>query len=277
MADYYNTLGISKDANPDEIKKAYRKLASQHHPDKGGDKEKFQEIQAAYATLSDPEKRQQYDNPAPQGFQQFGGVPPGFEDVFSQMFGGGGPGPFGDIFGHRRQQVPRNQNVSLRTQITLDEVFSGKDVIADLRLPSGQTRTVEIKIPPGIQSGQTLRVAGGGEQVHRQSPPGDLMLEIHVLPHKTFTRNGDDLHSVLHITAWEAMLGIEKEFTSIDGALLKVQVPAGIQPGQMIRVPGRGLPILHQATRGNQFLDVNISIPRLLTTEQKDFIKQFLS
>ena len=131
--NYYETLGVSKNATPDEIKRAFRKLASQHHPDKGGDTQKFQEIQAAYDTLGDPEKKAAYDNPQPQ-FQQFGGMPSGFEDIFN-AFGGGNP--FGDMFGRRPQrQQPRNKTLNLQTGISLEDAFFGKDLTLSVTLPT---------------------------------------------------------------------------------------------------------------------------------------------
>jgi curved DNA-binding protein len=145
--DYYNILGVDRSASQDDIKKAYRKLAAKHHPDRGGDTAKFQEISAAYDTLSDPNKRSQYDNPQPQGgFQQYGGMPPGFEE----MFRGFGNSPFGDIFGQRRQQPVRNRTLNLQTQITLEEAFKGKDLLANVQLPSGRDQLLEVKIPAGV-------------------------------------------------------------------------------------------------------------------------------
>jgi len=167
--DHYSTLGVDKNAGSDEIKRAYRKLASQHHPDKGGDKAKFQEIQAAYDTLSNPDKRAQYDNPQPQfhGGGGFNGAPPGFEDIFAQMFGGG-QHPFGNMF--RQQQAPRNRTLNIQTSITLEDAFHGKDLIATLGLPSGRDQTIEVKIPAGIGDGTTLRLAGMGDDSVPNTP-----------------------------------------------------------------------------------------------------------
>jgi len=275
MDDHYRTLGVSKNATPDDIKKAYRKLASQHHPDKGGDTATFQKIQGAYETLSDPAKRSEYDNPQPQfnGMNFGGGVPPGMEDIFAQMFGGGNP-----FFGHGfRPQQPRNSNVQLQMNITLEESYHGKEIITDIQMPSG-IKTVEIKIPAGIATGQTLRVSGAGESVHRGMPPGDLLIQINVLQHHRFTRQGDDLHSDIRLSVWEAMVGTERDFVCIDGTQLKVAIPAAIQFGQAIRLVGRGMPMLNQNHfKGNQFLNVHIEIPRTLTDQQKDLVRQFIN
>jgi len=277
MSDHYQTLGVGKNASPDEIKRAYRKLASQHHPDKGGDTQRFQEIQAAYETLSDPAKRSEYDNPQPQfSGMNFGGggVPPGFEDIFGQMFGNGNP-----FFGAGFQQRPqhRNSNVQMQMNITLEEAYHGKEIITDIQLPSG-LKTVEIKIPSGISTGQTLRVSGAGESIHRGMPPGDLLIQINVINHHRYNRQGDDLYSDIHLSVWEAMVGTERDFICIDGTQLTVSVPPGIQFGQAIRLVGRGMPMLHQNHfKGNQFLKVNIEIPRTLTDQQKDLVRQFIN
>ena len=274
MSDHYQTLGVDRNAQPDEIKKAYRKLASQHHPDKGGDTQRFQEIQVAYETLSDPAKRSEYDNPQPQfnGMNFGGGVPPGMEDIFGQMFGQGNP-----FFGHGFRPQHRNSNVQMQMNITLEESYHGKEIITDIQLPSG-IKTVEIKIPAGIAAGQTLRVSGAGDSIHIGMPPGDLLIQIGILQHHRFTRQGDDLHSDLHLSVWEAMVGAERDFVCIDGTQLTVAIPPGIQFGQAVRLVGRGMPMLHQNHfKGNQFLKVNIEIPRTLTDQQKDLIRQFLN
>ena len=274
MDDHYRTLGVGKNATQDEVKKAYRKLASQHHPDKGGDTATFQNIQTAYDVLGDQEKRSQYDNPQPQfnGMQFGGGVPPGMEDIFAQMFGGANP-----FFSQGFRQPPRNSNVQMQMNITMEESFHGKEIITDIQLPSG-IKTVEIKIPAGIATGQTLRVSGAGESIHRHSPPGDLLIQINVLQHQRFTRQGDDLHSEIHLSVWEAMVGTERDFVCIDGTQLRVAIPPAIQFGQAVRLVGRGMPILNQNHfKGNQFLKVNIEIPRNLTDQQKDLVRQFIS
>jgi curved DNA-binding protein len=274
MDDHYRTLGVGKNATPDEIKRAYRKLASQHHPDKGGDTATFQNIQTAYDVLGNPEKRSQYDNPQPQfGGMNFrtDGVPPGMEDLFAQMFGGN---PF---FNQGFRQPPRNSNVQMQMNITMEEAYHGKEIITDIQLPSG-IKTVEIKIPAGIATGQTLRVSGAGESIHRHSQPGDLLIQINVLQHHRFTRQGDDLHSEIHLSVWEAMIGTERDFVCIDGTQLRVAIPPAIQFGQAVRLVGRGMPMLNQNHfKGNQFLKVNIEIPRNLTDQQKDLVRQFIS
>jgi curved DNA-binding protein len=267
MADHYSTLGISKDAGSEDIKRAYRKLASQHHPDKGGDKEKFQEIQAAYATLSDPEKRAQYDNPQPQFG---GGFPPGFEDIFS-AFGGGHP--FGEMFGRRNQPL-RNKTLNIQTRISLEEAFHGKELIASVTLPSGKDQVINIKIPAGIHDNTTLRLAGMGDDTFAQVPRGDIQLTIYITPHMTFQRQGDDLVRNIEINCVDAMLGKSIYVDSIDGKTLEVKINPGTQPGQILAAQGYGMPNINDPRfKGRMLIQVNITIPAL-SEYQRDIIKQ---
>jgi curved DNA-binding protein len=270
MSDYYSTLGVSKTANQDEIKRAYRKLAAQHHPDRGGDKEKFQEIQAAYDTLSDPEKRSQYDNPQPQFHFQQGGVPPGFEDIFS-AFGGG---PFGDFFG-RRQHRPRNRNLNLQTTIDLVDAFNGKELLANITLPSGKDQTLQIKIPAGIQDGTTLRLTGMGDDTIPNAPRGDLHLTVNIAPHTVFRRQGDDLIKTITITCIDAMLGKTLRVSTIDNKNLDVNITPGTQYGTILSLNGYGMPhIQDNRMRGRLLLEIAVIIPSNLTETQKNLLKQ---
>ena len=272
MADHYATLGVSKDATQDEIKKAFRKLASQHHPDKGGDTEKFQEIQAAYDTLGDTDKRAAYDNPAPQGFQQYGGMPPGFEDVINQMFGNHG---FGDIFGRRPTQPQRNRTLNIQTQITLEESFHGKEMVANLTLPNGKDQVLQIKIPAGISDGTTLRLAGMGDDSIPNIPRGDIHLTVNVQPHKTFQRTNDDLNCTLNLSCIDAMTGKNIQIETIDNKTLEVTIRPGTQHGQTLSAMGYGMPKVNDNRyRGRLLIHINILVPGNLTDAQKQILKE---
>lgn len=276
MTDHYATLGVTKSATQDEIKKAFRKLASQHHPDKGGDTKKFQEIQAAYDTLGDPEKRAAYDNPQPQ-FQGNpfggGGVPPGFEDVFSQMFGGGNP--FGDIFGRRHQQPQRNRNLSLQTLISLEDAHSGKELTVSVMLPSGREQICEIKIPRGIQDGTTLRLAGMGDDSIPNVPRGDIHLTVGIRPHAVFQRQGDDLIRRLEVNALDAILGKTYTIETIDKRVLEIKVNPGTQPGTMMAAHGYGMPNMNDNRFiGRMLIQVEVKIPTNLTEEQLSKLRE---
>jgi DnaJ-class molecular chaperone len=275
--DYYNTLGITKDANAEDIKKAYRSLASKHHPDKGGDTATFQKVQEAYATLSDPQKRSAYDNPSPfgqnsnGGWQQAGGgIPPGFEHFFNQF----GP-DLGAMFGRRQQ---RNRNINLETVISLEEAFLGKEIIASYRIGNHQERTFEVKIPAGINDGVTLRIAGAGDNTIPNAPAGDAMLSVRVAPHSRFQRNGNDLIEQIEISAWDAILGKDLEIKTINGDKLTVRIKEGTQPESFLRLQGYGMPAMNNPNiKGNHMILVKVSIPNNLTEYQKNVLRSIVS
>jgi DnaJ-class molecular chaperone len=250
--DHYTTLGVAKNAAPDEIKKAYRKLASQHHPDKGGDKAKFQDIQAAYDTLSDPNKRQQYDNPAPQGFHTQGGVPPGFEHIFGQMFGGGSP--FGDMFGQQR----RNQPQTFRTTvgITLEQAYNGGEQILKLQTPTN-VHAVTIQIPKGINNGNQMRI-------DNVIDGASLIVDFRVEPHLKYDRQGNDLLCNQQISVLDLIVGTSFEFTTLSGKTLEVTVKPKTQPYMQLKLAGQGMPILNSTAYGDQIILFKPFIPDII-------------
>ena len=273
--DHYSTLGISKNATQDEIKKAFRSLASKHHPDKGGDTAKFQEIQTAYATLSDPDKRAEYDNPTPQfnGGNFGGGFPPGFEDIFAH-FGGGG-NPFGNMFGGGRPQAHRNRTLNIQTTISLEEAFHGKDLIATVGLPSGREQVIEIKIPAGVQDGTVLRLAQMGDDSIPNIPRGDIHLTINLAGHNKFQRQGDDLICGITINCFDAILGKTVQLETIDGRLLEVLVKPGTQHGQLMAANGYGMPKMNDNRfKGRLLISINVSIPTDLSEAKKQILKE---
>ena len=277
MADHYQTLGVDRNASQDDIKRAYRKLATQHHPDKGGDTAKFQEISAAYDTLSNPDKKEQYDNPRPQfqnapggggspggfHFRTGGGIPPGFEDIFAQ---------FG-MFGQRQQ--PKNRTLNIQTTISLEEAFYGKDLVATLGLPSGREQIIEIKIPVGTHDGLVLRLAGMGDDSVPNAPRGDIHLTVSVLEHPKFRRQGDDLTCNIEISCIDAMLGKTMQVDTIDGKTLEITIQPGTQHGQTLAAAGYGMPKLNDNRyKGRLLMPVVITIPTFLTNEQKQMLQQ---
>lgn len=261
--DHYNTLGVAKNATPDEIKKAYRKLASQHHPDKGGDKAKFQEIQAAYDTLSTPEKRQQYDNPMPQGFSQRGGMPPGFEDVFSQMFGGGAS-PFGEMFGQRRQ--PQQQVYRTTINISLEQAYHGGEQVLKLQTPTN-THAVTIQVPKGIQNGNQMRI-------DNVLDGASLIADFRIEPHLKYDRHGNDLLCNHPISVFDLIIGTSFEFVTLSGKTLEVTVKPKTQPYMQLKLSGQGMPI-HNTTRfGDQIILLKPYIPDTIDDEVINSITQ---
>ncbi|RLB20738.1 MAG: J domain-containing protein, partial [Deltaproteobacteria bacterium] len=262
--DYYKILGVSKGASPEEIKKAYRKLALKYHPDRNkGDKAaetKFKEINEAYAVLSDPEKRKQYDTFGAEGFhsrfsqedifrgfdfntifREFGFGGTRAQSIFSEIFGGamGGGGrhefysegsPFDSPFGgfHKRSRGIKGQDLVYELTITLDEAARTTTKVISYDV-DGRRETVSVKVPAGIASGQKLRLPGKGRPGINGGPPGDLYIQIRVLDHPTFNRQGDDLYLKRPIKFSEATLGTEIQVPTIDGKTLKLKIPPGTQ------------------------------------------------
>lgn len=263
MTDYYNTLGVSENASPEEIKKAYRKLANQHHPDKGGDQARFKDISVAYDTLSDPQKKSEYDQMrmgGPQVRFRSGGMPD-FGDIFGNM---GGPfsqqSPFGDIFGRR---VARNRDLNIQCQITILDSYVGKQLEANYQLPSGKPQTVVINIPPGISHGETIRYQGLGDDSVHHAPRGNLNVTIVVLPDQEYSRHGDDLYTSIVVTPIEAMIGCKKRVKFITGEVRELDIRAGVETGIEFASPGHGFSNPHTGLKGRFVTVVKIQTPKI--------------
>ncbi len=358
--DYYEILGVSKNANKEELKKAYRKLALKYHPDKGGSKEdevKFKEVNEAYGVLSDEKKRAAYDQfghagPRMNGgaggfdwgqytqggfgqsgfnvnFEDFGGL----GDIFESMFTGGS---------HRSRRSPKGADLKTSVSIDFTEAFRGveKEIILDKynvcsrckgsgaepgseqktcptcggkgqvtrqtqtmfgnfaqavvcetckgsgKVPEkpchechGQGRqkerkSVKVKIPAGIDSGQTIRLSGMGEAGPAGVPAGDLYLTILIRPDKRFRREGANIFSEIKVSFPKAALGSETDIETIEGkATLKI--PAGTQSGKIFRLSGRGLPYLNSTGKGDHYVTVTVETPTKLSHKQKELLKEF--
>lgn len=359
MADYYKVLGVSKNATPDEIKKAFRKLAHVHHPDKGGgDEKKFKEINEAYQVLSNKEKRSQYDQfgqtfhgngggagQGRGGFSSQGGGASGFdfggqgfdfsgtgfEDIFSGMFGGGGS----------RGQARTGADIAVDIEITFEEMVHGvkkdirlrklarcsvchgtggkphsrEDTCADCQ-GSGQVRrtvqtifgsfaqamvcerchgrgktykekcvechgagrlqkeeVIPIEVPAGIRDEQTLSMSGGGAVGEDGAPAGDLFINVHVRPHSSLKRRGDDIISDLSITFAQAVLGDKVNVHTIEGDVT-MKIPAGTQPGEVFRVRGKGVPHLGHFGRGDHLVTISLFVPKKLSREERELVER---
>jgi curved DNA-binding protein len=263
--DHYSTLGVSKNASEKDIKTAFRKLAAQHHPDKGGDHKKFVEIKEAYETLSNPQKRQMYD--------QFGTADPnqrqhqyrsqnfsgGFDDIFDQMFSN---------FGFRGQAPNRNSTIQAEVTIELEDVLFGKSIDAEIGFRNGQTKLVTINIPRGVYHGSQIRYPGMGDQSNPKAPPGDLIVRVNVNPHYTFKRQEDNLIIDHNVSVYDAILGTEIKITTLDRKTFTVTVPAGSQPDTVLSCKGEGLPNPHNGPRGNLLIRVKVKIPKNLNKKQ---------
>lgn len=301
--DYYETLGVSKSASAEEIKKAYRKLALKYHPDKNnGDKNaeaKFKQISEAYAVLSDKDKRRQYDTYGSTGFHQRFSQ----EDIFrgfdlnsilrqfgfgNTSFGTGtsfrasqGANPFESIFGNVsgmgcqgggcRPQPMKGHDLTYELSISLEDVLHGAEKTISLR-QNGKNQNVSVKVPKGIESGKRLRLNGKGAPSGSGGPPGDLYLKVNVAPHPDFSRDGDDLIHEKRIPFSKACLGTEIEITSLEGKRFKVKVPAGVQQESRLRIKGYGLPSGPIGERGDLYVKIAVKIPQMLSPEQQGVI-----
>jgi len=263
--DYYNILEIGRDADPKQIKNAYRKLASKHHPDKGGDESKFKEIQKAYETLSNPERKQMYDqfgtdDPQQTQWQRYDGPDFGRESPFFN---------FEEIFGGFRQRGQRNPDGISEVHIGLLDAYNGTDVVVDL----GYTREI-IKIEPGTINGSRLRLRGKGPSRIKGAPPGDLIINIIVDMPRDVAVDGHDVYQRLTINAIDAMTGVELPFRHFTNTVLSVKIPAGIQPGGKLRLSGQGMPILRSGGKGNLYIIVDVTIPKIQSTHNKELLNK---
>lgn len=347
--DFYDTLGVPRNASEDDIKKAYRKLAMKYHPDRNqGDaataaEEKFKEAKEAYEILSDASKRAAYDQyghagvdpnmrgPGGPGGEGFGGFAEAFGDIFGDVFGGGRRGGGG-------RQVFRGNDISYAMEVTLEEAAHGKD--AQIRIPSwddcrscsgtgakpgtkvvtcttchgngvvqmrqgffsvqqtcpqcrgtgklipepcvachgvGKTKsnkTLEVKIPAGIDDGMRIRSSGNGEPGTNGGPPGDLYIEIRVKKHDIFEREGDDLHCVVPISFPRAALGGEIEVPTLGGKAA-IDIPEGTQTGKQFRLRGKGIKGLRSSYPGDLYCHISVETPVKLTEHQKKLLKEF--
>ncbi len=298
--DYYQILGVSKTATQDEIRKTYRKLARQYHPDVNpGNKEaedRFKEINEAYEALSDPERRRKYDEvatawqqgrrPRAAAGRPSGAPPPQgsyqtvTEDDLQDLFGDANPFSdfFSSLFGQPSGQPARPRrgaDLDYPVDVTLGEAYNGGKRLLQLQQPDGTTRRVEANIPAGVRDGVRVRMAGLGGT---GDPPGDLYLNVRLQPDPQYAREGDDLVVRAPVRLTTAALGGEVEVTKPDGRRLAVRVPAGSQDGRRVRLRGQGLPrdvsTGADAARGDLLVELHLQLPEPLTEAQRRLFEQ---
>jgi DnaJ-class molecular chaperone len=298
--DFYKVLGIGRDASAADIQKAYRKLARKYHPDVNQDdaaaKEKFQKIQRAYEVLNEPEKREMYDRYG-SSFESMGAGGPGArtwrtssggqaEFDFGQMFGEGGQAgfDFGDIFrqfggggpaaGTRRGRTRTQRGADLRHEIEIPFNHSILGGPAQLMMsgPDGKVEEISVKIPPGIESGKTIRLRGQGAPSPNGGTSGDLLLTVRVAPHPCFRRRGRDLEVAVPVTLAEAALGSKIDVPTPQGTIT-LTVPPGTSSGKRLRVRGRGVQSKDGA--GDLYAEILIVVPPKLDSESEKLIRDF--
>jgi molecular chaperone DnaJ len=276
--DFYKILGIAKDAPEAEIKKSYRKLARQFHPDSNpGDAKaeaKFKEISEAFSVLSDGEQRKEYDAVRAMGggarFTAGGqGQGGGFEDVFSNLFGGGGrgfPGGFGGGFDFGPQP-----GVDLTARTSLDFIDSIKG--ATIKLVLQGMEPLNVKIPAGVQDGQRIKLRGKGRPSPSGGPSGDLIVTVRVKPHPVFTRDGANLRVTVPVTFTEAALGANILVPTLGGDPVKLKIHPGIPNGRVLRIQGRGVDAGN--TRGDLLATIEVAVPSHLSEKAKKALQDF--
>jgi molecular chaperone DnaJ len=345
-SDYYELLGVPRDASDADLKKAFRKAALQHHPDRNPgnaeSEEQFKQCSEAYEVLSDPQKRARYDRYGHAAFDQGGGPSAAQYQNIDELFTHFGD-IFGDIFGGRQRGRGRPQRASdLRYDLTITLEEACRGAKRDLTVPrveacgdcrgqghkagtqpdvcpqchgrgqvshqqgpflftvtcsacDGQGRSVKrqdrcpacggagqvraerkvtVRVPPGVDSGTRLRVAGEGEKGAQGQQPGDLYVVLAVEPHAAFQRDGDDLHCEIGIDVVQAVLGGVIEVPTVDGEVENVKLPPGVQPGEQVRIRGKGVPHLNGSGRGDQFAHVKVVVPKKLSAKQKALFEQ---
>lgn len=274
MMNYYEILGVTEKSTADEIKRAYRKLASQHHPDKGGDKNRFQEIQSAYDTLSDNNKRQQYDmqrNGFGNGtnhwhFSSAGMNHPDIDAIFRQ-FG------FGDPFGGFRQQQRRNKDLRIEIPVPLVTTLESQTKLISVTTTNGQQETVEVNIPRGVTNGTTIKYAGLGDNLFNTIPRGDLYVHFNVHPAENFIVNGVDLYTSVSVNCLLLIVGSSIRVCGLDNKEFELNIPPGTQPGTRFRIHNQGLYQLNSDLRGHLYAEIAITVPKNLSESQLEIVR----
>jgi curved DNA-binding protein len=298
--DFYRILGVERSASQDEIKRAYRRLAREFHPDVRPDdrdaEERFKEINEAYQVLSDPQKRRQYDQLGASWsqWQRTGDARGGFDDFARQWFGQAGQNvqyvDLNDLFGRgslgdlletlfgmgggrtrgTRQRSGRGRDVEAPVELTLEEAFHG----ASRRLERTDGRVVTVKIPPGAHTGSRIRLAGQGEPGRAGGPPGDLYLNVTVKPHAAYRREGNDLHCDVDVDLYTAVLGGDVDMQTLNGGV-KLKIPPGTSGGKVFRLRGKGMPNpKNPGQRGDLYAVLRVQVPRRLSSRERQLFEE---
>ncbi|MBP3892518.1 MAG: DnaJ domain-containing protein [Atopobiaceae bacterium] len=297
--NYYDILGVKRDATQDEIKKAFRKLAAKYHPDAGGDEEKFKEVSEAYTTLSDADKRKEYDQ-----LLMFGGIPGAdfggsggrnrggytytgtgdWSDIFENIRNGDGAFggfDFSTIFGGqpgagaRTNRSTKGGDLTMTVEVTADEAFKGAQRKVSYTIPStGEKQTLTVKVPAGAIDGGKLRYRGRGEYGANGGPRGDLVITTKVEEHPLFKRDGADVRMDLPVSMYEAALGATVDVPTPDGATCRLKIPAGTQDGKTFRFRDLGAPnVKRKGSKGALFVKVRVQVPTRLSAKERESLE----
>ena len=277
MKDYFNILGVPQSASPEEIKKAYRSLAMKHHPDRGGDQAAFQEIQEAYDVLSNPDRRQSWEQE--RQFAEMGG------NRFHFNFGGGGPGGInldeifrqfhGDGFGQFRRPA-RNRDLQTVIELDLASTLEPQTKYISVQNINGSREMLTIEIPRGINTGNQIRFAGHGDKTIPNIPPGDLYIHFQILPHTDFQVQGLDLYRSYKLNCLEAIVGTTVNVTGLDQKQFSLNIPPGTQNLTKFRIPQQGLYDFNNPVRGNLIVVIDIQVPTNLDLNTTNMIKNII-
>ena len=302
--DYYEILGVSKNATEKEVKTAFRKLARKYHPDANKNnkdaEEKFKEINEAYEVLGDQQKRKKYDTigrnfsggseftPPPgfdfnfdfsKGFSSSQTAEAPFSDFFEMLFGEAfnkRSSPFEESFTRtysRPQSRRKGEDYTLDMELSVEEAYKGTTRKIDINTSVREGRRLEVKIPPNVRDGSKVRMAGEGLPGKNGGPNGDLYLTVKLKPHPFFKIEGDDINSEVIISPSEAVLGTEMEIPTIDTPV-KIVIPPGTQNGKVLRLRSKGFPHQKREGRGDHFVKVKINIPTIITDDEKKLYEE---
>lgn len=263
MKNFYDILGVSETASQDEIKKAYKKLAIENHPDSGGDQDKMKEINEAWDSLKTPEKRSDYDNARKFNttHRSYSANQEGFPNKFDDL---------NDIFAHmfREPRKPRNQDIHLRLALTIEEIYSGKEVTAEYSYPEGGTESVNIKVNPGTLPGARIKYSGKGGKKLQNMPPGDLYVTVVALHHPIWSVVGNSAARLLKVNIIDILLGKKSRVECLDGSVIDVTIPKNPKTGSKIRIKGKGFPVNNTTEHTDMILVLDIEIPEINQTQQ---------
>lgn len=257
--DYYDILGVSKNASSEEIKKAYKNKSMSLHPDRpGGDEGKFKEVNEAYSVLKDPQKKAAYDNPQPEfifNTQNMGG----FEDIFAAFHQQRGP------FGSRVQR--RNKDIRLKMSLQFIDILDGKTETITYRLPDGSQEVLEINIPPGLEPGSTITFPGYGDHTHKNLPRGNLLIQFSVKPLNGWIKDGLNIITSIKVDVFDLILGKVIEIASPRGNLLSLTIPQNTKPNTIFSITGHGVNNVKTGRRGNIHVRIEGELPKLNDAE----------